>query len=61
MLLRSALLNLADPDALLSFADTAHGRDDYDVWRAALAALPPSSPRYAQVAAHVQQLDLALA
>ena len=60
MLLRSALLSQDDPDALLSFADTPHGRGDYEVWRAALAALPPSSPRHAQVAAHVERLDASL-
>lgn len=61
MLVRSALLSGHDPDALLSFADTAHGRDDYDVWRAALSALPRSSPRHAQVAGHVELLDRRLA
>lgn len=61
MLLRSALLAGADPDALLSFADTAHGREDYEVWRTALRALPLSSPRHAQVAAHVARLDAELA
>ncbi|WP_375424160.1 GAF domain-containing protein [uncultured Friedmanniella sp.] len=59
-LLRSALLGAGDPDALLSFADTAHGRDDSEVWRAALTALPASSPRYAQVAGHVDRLDQTL-
>jgi transcriptional regulator of acetoin/glycerol metabolism len=57
MLLRSALLASGDPDALLSFADTPHGRRDHPVWAAALAALSPRSPRYAQVAAHVARLD----
>jgi len=61
LLLRSALLAGGDPDALLSFADTPHGRDDYEVWQEALRTLPPSSPRYAQVAAHLDQLDLELA
>ena len=61
LLLRSALLAGGDPDALLSFADTPHGHDDYEVWREALRTLPPSSPRYAQVAAHLVQLDLELA
>lgn len=60
MLLRSALLDRGDPDALLSFADTTHGRDDYAVWRAALAALPASSPRYAEVSARLHQLDSTL-
>lgn len=61
MLLRSALLAGSDPDALLSFADTAHGREDYEVWCTALRALPRSSPRHAQVAAHVARLDAELA
>ncbi len=59
MLVRSALFVEGDADALLSFADTAHGFQDYEIWRAALAALPATSPRYAQVAAHVDQLDAA--
>ncbi len=60
MLVRSALLATGDPDALLSFADTGHGRDDYEIWAAALAALPASSPRAAEVAAHVELLDCTL-
>jgi hypothetical protein len=60
MLVRSALLADSDADALLSFADTAHGSHDYEIWRAALTALPRTSPRYAQVAAHVSQLDASL-
>jgi hypothetical protein len=60
MRLRSTLLSRGDPDALLSFADTPHGREDYEVWEAALDALPASSPRHAQVAAHVERLDAAL-
>jgi len=59
--LRTALLGGGDPDALLSFADTPHGREDYEVWVAALQALPASSPRYAQVAGHVERLDAELA
>jgi len=61
MLLRSALLAQGDPDALLSFADTAHGREDLEIWTAALAALPPRSPRRAQVAAHAARLEASLA
>ncbi len=60
MLLRSSLLAEKSADALLSFADTAHGREDLEIWNAALALLPPSSPRYAQVAAHCAKLDLDL-
>ncbi len=58
--LRSALLAGDDADALLSFADTPHGREDLDVWSRARDVLPASSPRYAQVAAHVERLDALL-
>jgi transcriptional regulator of acetoin/glycerol metabolism len=54
---RSRLLAGGDADALLSFADTAHGRDDFEVWERVLSVLPPSSPRHAQVLAHVAHLD----
>lgn len=60
MHVRSCLLASDDADALLSFADTAHGRDDFEIWERALAILPPSSPRHAQVAGHVARLDLEL-
>lgn len=55
--LRSALLAGADADALLSFADTPHGREDLEVWTRVLQILPFTSPRYAQVEAHVTRLD----
>ncbi|MVA75143.1 transcriptional regulator [Auraticoccus sp. F435] len=58
--LRSALLAGDDPDALLSFADTEHGRDDLEVWQRALECLPAGSPRAAEVAAHVAALDAEL-
>ncbi|MEH3032550.1 MAG: transcriptional regulator [Aeromicrobium erythreum] len=58
--LRSALLAGDDPDALLSFADTAHGRDDLEVWARTLEVLPASSPRAAQVADRVALLDAEL-
>lgn len=57
MLLRSSLLAERNADALLSFADTAHGREDFEIWNAAMALLAPTSPRYAQVAAHCTTLD----
>lgn len=60
-LVRSALLASGDVDALLSFADTDHGRQDLDIWRAALDALPAWSPRHAQVRGHVNRLDRELA
>jgi len=60
MQVRSALLASDDPDALLSFADTGHGRDDFEVWEHALHVLPASSPRYAQVAAQAELLEAEL-
>ncbi|MEV7398695.1 GAF domain-containing protein [Aeromicrobium sp. NPDC092404] len=60
MHVRSCLLAAEDADALLSFADTAHGRDDFEIWERVLAILPPTSPRHAQVVAHVAQLDAEL-
>jgi hypothetical protein len=58
--LRSALLASSDADALLAFADTDHGRDDFDIWRRALHVLPVSSPRFEQVAAHTERLEVEL-
>jgi hypothetical protein len=58
--LRSALLVSSDADALLTFADTDHGRDDFDIWRRALHVLPASSPRFEQVAAHTEGLEAEL-
>lgn len=60
MYVRSCLLAADDADALLSFADTAHGRDDFEIWERVLAILPPTSPRHAQVAAQVAKLDAEL-
>lgn len=57
MHVRSRLLVSDDADALLSFADTAHGRADFEIWERVLSILPSSSPRHAQVAAHVLMLD----
>ncbi len=54
---RSSLLASDDADAILTFADTAHGRDDFEIWEHALDILPVSSPRYAQVETHVARLD----
>lgn len=58
---RSALLAGADADALLTFADTVHGRDDYELWERGLAILPDGSPRRSQVVAHLAALDAELA
>ncbi len=59
-LIRSHLLASEDPDALLPFADTAHGRDDYEIWQRIARVLPPSSPRHTQVAEHLARLDAEL-
>ncbi len=60
MYVRSCLLGSDNADALLSFADTPHGRDDFEIWQHTLHVLPPTSPRHAQVAAHVERLDAEL-
>ncbi|MET1134291.1 MAG: transcriptional regulator, partial [Aeromicrobium sp.] len=59
-LVRSHLLVGDDPDALLSFADTGHGHDDFEVWERIARVLPASSPRYAQVVDHLERLDAEL-
>jgi transcriptional regulator of acetoin/glycerol metabolism len=59
-LLRSRLLACGDADAILAFADTPYGHDDYDIWLAARDALPSASPRGPEVAAHLEALDASL-
>lgn len=54
---RATVLDTTDADAVLSFADTPHGRDDYEVWQHALTVLPPGSPRRPQVVGHLELLD----
>ncbi|MFT4166556.1 MAG: transcriptional regulator [Microlunatus sp.] len=56
--LRGRLLACDDPDALLAFADTPYGRDDFAIWSRALAVLPPSSSRLPEVTEHLIALDL---
>ena len=58
--LRGRLVAGNDPDALLAFADTPYGREDFDVWSQALAVLPPSSSRLPEVSEHLLRLDLDL-
>lgn len=58
--LRGRLIAGNDPDALLAFADTPYGRDDFEVWSRVLAVLPPSSSRVPEVTDRLLQLDLAL-
>jgi hypothetical protein len=54
---RETLLHSGDPDALLRFADTDHGRLDWEVWQAAWRALPSGSSRAGQVLAHLNWLE----
>lgn len=58
--LRGRLLAGDDPDALLAFADTSYGRDDFEIWSRALVVLPPSSSRLPEVVQHLAGLDLQL-
>ncbi len=58
---RAAAIASADPDALLRFGDTDHGRLDWQVWRAAASALEPASPRAPAVRSHLSYLESELA
>lgn len=58
--LREALLRRGDPDLLLRFADTDHGRWDWQLWHTARDRLPPTSPRLAQVEQHLAYVDAEL-
>ena len=42
--LRSRLIAVGEADSLLAFADTAHGHDDYEIWRAAAPRCPNPRP-----------------
>ncbi len=55
--LREALLESGSADLLLAWAETDRGADDEEIWRAALHALPPNSPRRALVVAHLLALE----
>jgi transcriptional regulator of acetoin/glycerol metabolism len=55
--LRAALIASGDPDPLLRFGDTDHGRDDWQIWQAAAANLDPHSSRWPQVAEHLSGLE----
>ncbi len=59
--LRAALLASHDPDALLRFGDTEHGRLDWQVWHAAASHVDPGSSRWAGVTAHLERLAAELA
>ncbi len=55
--LRSALLDAGDPDALLRFADTDHGRMDWQVWHGAWSSMAAGSARRDEVGEHLAYLD----
>ncbi|RYU14915.1 transcriptional regulator [Nocardioides iriomotensis] len=55
--LRAAVLGSRDPDALLRFGDTEHGRDDWHVWQAAAGLVDPMSSRWPGVQAHLDALE----
>lgn len=55
--LRTALVAAGDAELLLDYGRTPEGSADVEVWAAALAALPASSPRRSAVTAHLEQLD----
>lgn len=54
--MRNSILARGDSDLLLRFADTAHGRDDLQLWEAAEALMSPHSPRSETVSARVSKL-----
>ncbi|MFF2052367.1 GAF domain-containing protein [Leifsonia sp. NPDC058194] len=55
--LREALLESGSPDLLIAWGETERGAYDDEIWRAALRALPPHSPRRAQVVARLLALE----
>jgi hypothetical protein len=55
--LREALLESGSADLLIAWGETERGAADADIWRAALHALPPHSPRRAQVVARLLALE----
>ncbi|WP_345062232.1 transcriptional regulator [Leifsonia kafniensis] len=55
--LRDALLTDASAETLLDYARTDEAAFDAEVWRAALALLPPRSPKRAAVVARIELID----
>ncbi len=55
--LREALLESGSADLLIAWGETERGAFDDEIWRAALRALPPHSPRRAQVVARLLALE----
>jgi hypothetical protein len=58
--LRAAVLAQQDAELLLTWAQTADGRDDVLLWRSCLAALPDSSPRRSAILGHLAALERGL-
>jgi hypothetical protein len=58
---RRAVLASGDPEALMQFCTGEDGRDDVEVIRAALRALPPTSPRRIGLMARLDRLHTLLA
>ena len=58
--IRSAVIAERNPELLLRFADTEHGRDDFRLWQDAARTLP-SGTALEQVRAHLRLLDRRLA
>jgi hypothetical protein len=54
--MRAAVLAERDPELLLAFADTDHGRSDWELWAEAARTFP-GGPVLEQVRAHVRRLD----
>ncbi|QTX05056.1 GAF domain-containing protein [Agromyces archimandritae] len=59
--LREALLESGSAELLLAWGETERGAGDAEIWRAALHALPPRSPKRAAAVARLERLDAELA
>lgn len=57
MRIRAAVLSSADPETVLAFADSAHGAQDYEVWRHAYFLLPSGSPRRKYAASKCEKFE----
>lgn len=55
--LRQAVLNSREPDLMSTWTRSAWGADDYDMWRAQLAALGSTSPLRPLAAGQLARLD----
>lgn len=57
---RESLRSDASAELLLEYAERDEQRYDAELWRTALALLPPRSPRRAAVVAHLERIESAL-